>query len=571
MLNKNKEEYEKYEAVVKQIGKEIADAQFETLLKQGSDYGEFLKNQLEKTKVFAEQQKIALAAEKEGINLNRGIVTSPNSLQPITVPVDFEIDTTSINAIDRQLRSLYEQFYAAQTNEERKTLAERIKIRREELKEAEKYLDDAEGVYMDFLGAIMSMNNRELRDHIKKLKGKLRAEELTKDEIIAINEEINRSQEQVGSNIENTANQIAGIFGQVSSLFQKFGDEDTAKLLDQLTGVISGAGQLGKGIATGNPADIIGGGLQVLNSALTVEVVSDTAKFEAAIKSLNAAIDDLDYAISKSVGRDQITNRLDQLKNLEQLQEDIKAAEKAEKEAEKQVKLLGLTIGKKGKGSGTDAAKLEEFAERRKQLEREALELEAELNEIYTGTSSQSITDSIIEGFRNGKRAASDFADDFGVMMQEALLNNFKINFLANQVEDFYKQFAEAGADGSYSSADIERLRNFYNTLISGAQTDLDAINDILENTGIGSLGADTSKQGLSGAIASVTEDTANVLAGYLNAVRLDQRQMLAINQQANVYLAEISVNTRYNRYLESIDGRFASIESAILQFQAGG
>ena len=74
---------------------------------------------------------------------------------------------------------MYEQFYAAQTNEERKTLAERIKIRREELKEAEKYLDDAEGVYMDFLGAIMSMNNRELRDHIKKLKKEMLMNMLT--------------------------------------------------------------------------------------------------------------------------------------------------------------------------------------------------------------------------------------------------------------------------------------------------------------------------------------------------------------------------------------------------------
>ncbi|RXG31807.1 phage tail tape measure protein [Leeuwenhoekiella marinoflava] len=571
MLNKNKEEYEKYEAVVKQIGKEIADAQFETLLKQGSDYGEFLKNQLDKTKVFAEQQKIALSAEKEGINLNRGIVTSPNSLQPITVPVDFEIDITSINAIDRQLRTLYEKFYAAQTDEERKALAERIKIRRLELEEAEKYLNDVENLNGDFQDKLFDMNNRELRAHIKKLKTKLKSEELTKDQIIAYNEEISRSQEELGNNIQQTGNEIAGILGQVSSLFSKFGDEDTAKLVDQLAGVAAGAGQLGKGIATGNVVDIVSGGLKVLDSALTVEVVSDTAKFEAAIKSLNSAIDDLDYVISKSVGRDQITSRLDQLKNLEQLQEDIKRAERAEKEAEKQVKLLGLTVGKKGKGSGTDAAKLEEFAEQAKQLKREAQELQAELNEIYTGTSSQSITDSIIEGFRNGKRAASDFADDFGVMMQEALLNNFKINFLANQVEDFYKEFAEAGSDGSYSSADIERLRNFYNTLITGAQTDLDAINDILENTGIGSLGADTSKQGLSGAIASVTEDTANILAGTLNAVRLDQRQMLTVNQQANIYLAEISVNTRYNRYLESIDGRFASIESAILQFQAGG
>ena len=572
-LKRQEQEYQKYEAVVNQIGKEIADKQFESLIKQGADYGEFLKNKLAQTKSFAEQQKIALAAENAGIDLNREKVVSPNSIKPITVPVEVEIDTASINAINRELNALYAKFYAAQTDEERKAIAKQIKEKEKRLENAEKYLNDEEGIYDDLYRSINDLSNKELRNYIKNWKEKLKAAEENSDEAIEAEGKIQDAQEAIAQNFQDTTDAISQAFGQLSSLFQKFGDEDTAKLLDQLAGVASGVGQIAKGLAPGgNPMDIIAGGLQVLNSALTIEVESDTEKFERAIKELNKAIDKLDYVISQSIGSDRVGSRLSQIEELADLERQANLAAEAEKEAEKQVKLLGITIGKKGKGSGSDQAKLEELADQAEEARRKAQELREELQQIYTGTTAQSITDSIIEGFRNGKLAAEDFADDFGDLMKDALLQAFQIKYLENEVAKFYDEFAEAGEDGKYTSSEIEALRNFYSSLINGAQSDLDAINAILEDSGIGALGADGSqKQGLSGAITSITEDTANILAGYLNAMRLDVRQGLIVNQQAVTYLAQIEINTRYNRYLESIDGRFASIESAILQFQAGG
>jgi len=570
-LKRQEQEYQKYEAVVNQIGKEIADKQFESLIKQGADYGEFLKNKLAQTKSFAEQQKIALAAENAGIDLNREVIVSANTLQPITVPVDFEIDITSVDAINRQLNNLYEEFESVKTEEERRGIAERIKAKEEELRVAKQSLNEEEDLYKNLNRSIRDLRNDELRSYIKLWKVKLKVAKEGSAEAIEAEGNIQDAQEAIGDNFQRTADTISQSFGQLSSLFQKFGDEDTAKLLDQLAGVAAGAGQLAKGIASGNPADIIGGGLQVLNSALSVEVESDTEKFERAIKELNKAIDKLDYVISQSIGSDRVGSRLSQIEELADLERQANLAAEAEKEAEKQVKLLGITIGKKGKGSGTDQAKLEELAEQAEEARRKVQELREELQQIYTGTTAQSITDSIIEGFRNGKLAAEDFASDFGALMQDALLQAFQIKYLEKEVAKFYDEFAKAGEDGKYTSSEIEALRNFYSSLINGAQSDLDAINAILEDSGIGALGSDASqKQGLSGAITAITEDTANILAGYLNAMRLDVRQGLIVNQQAVAYLAQIEINTRYNRYLESIDGRFASIESAILQFQVG-
>ena len=63
---------------------------------------------------------------------------------------------------------------------------------------------------------------------------------------------------------------------------------------------------------------------------------------------------------------------------------------------------------------------------------------------------------------------------------------------------------------------------------------------------------------------------------GYLNAMRIDTRELLnnaraelEISRQSSIHLSEIASNTRYNRYLESIDNRISTIENGILDFQS--
>ncbi len=59
-----------------------------------------------------------------------------------------------------------------------------------------------------------------------------------------------------------------------------------------------------------------------------------------------------------------------------------------------------------------------------------------DLKEMLTGTTSDSITDSILEGFKNGKRGARDFADDFEVMMKDALFQSLKFQALEGPLKE---------------------------------------------------------------------------------------------------------------------------------------
>jgi hypothetical protein len=82
---------------------------------------------------------------------------------------------------------------------------------------------------------------------------------------------------------------------------------------------------------------------------------------------------------------------------------------------------------------------------------------------------------------------------------------------------------------------------------------------------GLNSEAADTS---LTGAIKGITEETAGVLAGQVNAMRINQVEGVLLMRQQLAHLAEIAINTRYNRYLASIDSRLAALTSDNLRAQ---
>ena len=124
-----------------------------------------------------------------------------------------------------------------------------------------------------------------------------------------------------------------------------------------------------------------------------------------------------DYVISKSVGSDKISSRKEAIKDLEELEKQAKLAKDAELAARKEVKFLGITIGKKDDGSGTDPAKLEELEQKAEDAKRKVTELKDELSELYTGTTQTTIIDSIISGLKEGKNSVADFANNFKELM----------------------------------------------------------------------------------------------------------------------------------------------------------
>ena len=85
-------------------------------------------------------------------------------------------------------------------------------------------------------------------------------------------------------------------------------------------------------------------------------------------------------------------------------------------------------------------------------------------------------------------------------------------------------------------------------------------LSSILEKLG---LEVDNSSaQTLSAAIKGVSEQTASLVAGQMNAIRTNQIKSMETLSDSLSALVAIESNTRYNRYLESIDRRLGTLLS---------
>ena len=184
------------------------------------------------------------------------------------------------------------------------------------------------------------------------------------------------------------------------------------------------------------------------------------------------------------------------------------------------------------------------------QLEANAVkfeELKAQYNEYLTGTNVASIVDTIASGFEQGKRSAEDFADTFEELMRNAMLQALKMKALEGPLTKWYEDFAAASEDG-LTATELASLREAYNMIITGASAQWDEMSKIIDDAA--SVQADTT---LSGAIKGITQETASIIAGQMNAIRMNQAQSLGIMNNQLLELGKIEFNTRNNVYIKRI------------------
>lgn len=143
-------------------------------------------------------------------------------------------------------------------------------------------------------------------------------------------------------------------------------------------------------------------------------------------------------------------------------------------------------------------------------------DLNQEMKEAFTGTTVDSITDSIIRGFAEGKRSAKDFADDFQQMLNNAVLQGVKMKALEEPLRKWYESFAEASQNGLNADT-IASLREQYNKIIEDAAKQLEDMEKVTGTT-IGNI-ADTGRTATAQGIASMSQDSANELNGNFYAL----------------------------------------------------
>lgn len=209
---------------------------------------------------------------------------------------------------------------------------------------------------------------------------------------------------------------------------------------------------------------------------------------------------------------------------------------------------------------------LDELYQKRKDL----------INELYSsilGTTSDTISDTIAEGFDNGLTSVEDFGNDVKSILRKALIESFQSKYLDQQLQDWYVQFGQAASDGTLTEEEIKTNQAAMNAVITNASVAFEEYQKMIDNLGlIQTQTQNTVKDAsLTGSIKGVTEETASALGGQINAIRINQAESLESMRNQLMYLSQIAANTSYNIYLKEIAAKLGSGNSDTVGIRGSG
>lgn len=200
-------------------------------------------------------------------------------------------------------------------------------------------------------------------------------------------------------------------------------------------------------------------------------------------------------------------------------------------------------------------------------------QLNEEMKESWTGTTTSAITDSIVQGFLDGKRSAADFADTFQDLMKTALMQSVKMKYLEGPLDAWYQKFAEASEAG-LTEEKIAELRQQYEQIIENAAREAENMEAI---TGLAS-GAESAREATAQGIASMSQETASELNGnfyalqYLTAnIDRNVTNIQSVLYQASDQWIRIEENTRYCRKLETMEKDMSAIRKDMQEISNKG
>lgn len=143
-------------------------------------------------------------------------------------------------------------------------------------------------------------------------------------------------------------------------------------------------------------------------------------------------------------------------------------------------------------------------------------ELAKTVSELFTGTTADSLTESLLTMFKEGKTGVQDLADFFEQTMKDAALSIFKNKVLSEAMNSFYEEFTKATDGGNLDANKIAQLKTYFDSLVSGANSQFQAIQQIT-GLNLASGSSSSSSSGMVGYVQrSITETTASEWIGLI-------------------------------------------------------
>jgi len=309
---------------------------------------------------------------------------------------------------------------------------------------------------------------------------------------------------------------IQGAINETLSLAEDLGinvSESTKDAVQLGSDLFNAGADIAEGIASKDPVKIIQGLAKAVKSVLNF----NDKKKQRQIKQYQQAVDDLarsfknlQYETDKALGGDTYKNQRTMLDNLTKQQEEYRKMIKTEQSRKK-----------------TDNNKIKEWQQAIVELDQSKRDLLDSLAQDILQTNAKDLAttlgDALAEAFGKGEDAAKSFEKVANDVLKNAILNQLKKKFLEDQLQGALDKLYEdmgGSKDGTFnwnglSPEEQQAFKDKIKEISQNFTGMLDQYSDLF-----GDL-IDPNENSLSGAIKGVSEETASLIAGQVNAMRL--------------------------------------------------
>ena len=285
--------------------------------------------------------------------------------------------------------------------------------------------------------------------------------------------------------------------------------------------------------------------LTTLNRIHDKHIDKSINKHGDAVKDLTNAYNQLSWAIDKALGGEVYKNQKAAIHNMEAQREHLLEMKRLEEDKKK-----------------TDGDKVRQYQEQYDQLGRDIEDMLKSISEDILQTNAKDFADqlgdAIVEAFGKGEDAATAFGETADSIMKQAVLNQLKKNFLEKQLQGALDGLEKSmgywnGDTFVFDGLTPEEQTRFKNQISSIGKNFTQALGvyeDLFKDLKDEISEPDTTLQG---GIQSVSEETASIVAGQMNAMRINQMESINILRQQLIALNRVALNTSYNVHLAKL------------------
>ena len=375
---------------------------------------------------------------------------------------------------------------------------------------------------------------------VDKLTPKLKTLADAEKEVTDAQDEQNEASDkvQVGfGDIVDMANLLIGTLGDLGSAFDALGNDsmgDTLSTVQEVAGGLLNTAQSGAtlfaGISSGNPMAIMQGATGVV-SGIT-GIIGSIAKAhdkkldkaiqrsQLEVKKLSNDYKNLQSVIERQLGAVTQSQSKEMIANLQKQQEEVQKQMKAEQDKK-----------------DSDASKIEDYKQ-------QYIELGEQIKYFYEDLASEQfgidlkgwsdqISEALVNAFANGEDAAKAFDDTVADIMRNVIKEMISLNVIKpamNKLRDYLFGdkgiFTDSSAGGTNLTEQeatglMQQLGSLRGT-ISDSKKIWDYLNAAAKKMGISLEKTSASNTLSKGIQENITEETANILASYINGIRAD-------------------------------------------------